>query len=587
MQKIIQHLSNQLAHINETDDISRLKLEMKEELDRLMMEADIIDFKLQRALKDKNVVNSLLTKTTEDLKSTLQKQENQSEMLNILLDTIPALVYFKDSNLRYQIVNKEFIEFSGLSREELVGKTLKEVFIHYLPDGKYQKLENKVIEKGSFFYNVEELVEQNDKKIWVHTNIAPVRNKEEEIIGLIGISWDISNQKNYEQELTHARDMAEEGVHIKDRFLTNMSHEIRTPLNGIIGMSEILSQTNLQKKQEDYLNNLLKSARHLMGLIEDVFVFSAIETGKYKPQMGKFSLPLLVDQLIEEFRNEATRKKIELRIKIDPELERSFVGDKGSLRIILRNLLNNAIKFTREGHVALNIMSEKSLKNNRIPVRFDIEDTGIGVKDIYINKIFESFSQVDISTTKYYGGTGLGLAISKRLVDIMHGRIGVQSTEGKGSVFWFVVPLKTETAEKETFDDSKIITLLQGFRILMVEDNLINQKISKVIFAKNGCKLDIANNGEDGLAKFKMNPYDLVLMDIQMPIMDGLEATQKIRKFEEKNKGKRKAVILALTANATESDRKKTMKAGMDGFIAKPFNPKELLKILHNFIIKE
>jgi len=473
MQKIIQQLSNQIARINEVEDTTRLKLEMQEELSRLAMEIDIIDFKLQRALKDKNVVNSLLTKTSEDLKSALQKQESQAEMLNILLDTIPALVYFKDSELRYQIVNKAFIEFSGFTRSDVIGKTLKEVFHHYLPEGKYQALEKQVIKDGSFFYNVEELVEQNEKKIWVHTNIAPVRSKYGKIIGLIGISWDISSQKNYEQQLRHARDMAEEGVRIKDQFLTNMSHEIRTPLNGIIGMAEILGQTNLQKNQKDYLTSLLDSAQHLLGLIEDVFEFSAIETGKYKPEEGKFSVTRLLDQIKEEFKNEVGDKEIKLQVKIDERLSGLFVGDKGSLRIVLRNLLNNAIKFTHEGHVVLIAKPEESLKNNRLMVRFEVEDTGIGIKDVYKNKIFESFSQLDISTTKNYQGTGLGLAISKRLVEIMQGKIGVRSTVGKGSVFWFVIPLKAEISEEEAFDESRIIELLKEFRILMVEDNLI------------------------------------------------------------------------------------------------------------------
>ncbi len=584
MQKIIQQLSNQLARINKVEDVTRLKLEMQEELDRLTMEADIIDFKLQRALKDKNVVNSLLTKTSEDLKNALQKQERQAEMLNILLDTIPALVYFKDSELRYQIVNKAFIEFSGLSRKDVTGKTLKEVFHHYLPEGKYLALEKQVIKNGRFFYNVEELVERNEKKIWVHTNIAPVRSKEGKIIGLIGISWDNSSQKNYEQQLRHARDMAEEGVRIKDQFLTNMSHEIRTPLNGIIGMAEILSQTNLQREQADYLINLLDSAKHLMGLIEDVFEFSAIETGKYKSKTDKFSLSRLLNQIKEEFKDEAEKKRIELKIKIDSKLPGFFFGDRSSLRTVLRNLLDNAIKFTHEGHVGLTAKSVKPLKKGRLLVRFEIEDTGIGVKDVHVNKIFESFLQVDFSTTKNYQGTGLGLAISKRLVEIMKGKIGVQSKEEKGSVFWFVIPLKVQMPEEEIFDESKITDLLKEFRILMVEDNLINQKISKVIFEKIGCKLDVANNGREGLEKYKVNPYDLILMDIQMPVMDGLEATRKIRQFEEMQ-DERHTFIVALTANALESDRRKTREAGMDGFIAKPFNPKELLIILHNLII--
>ena len=236
--------------------------------------------------------------------------------------------------------------------------------------------------------------------------------------------------------------------------------------------------------------------------------------------------------------------------------------------------------------MVLDVKPEKPLKNDRLSLRFEVKDTGIGVKDAHVNKIFESFSQVDISTTKYYQGTGLGLAISKRLVEVMKGKIGMHSAEGKGSVFWFVIPLKAVMPEKETFDELKIIELLKGFRILMVEDNLINQKINKVIFEKNECKLDVANNGKEGLEKYIENPYDLILMDVQMPVMDGLESTRKIRQFE-KEQGKRHAFIVALTANALESDRRKTREAGMDGFIAKPFKPKELFIILHNLIINK
>lgn len=585
MQKIIQQLTEKLNRINEAENIGKLIIEMQNDLRRLATEADILNFKLQRALKDKTVVNSLLTRTSEDLKSALQKQESQSEMLNMLLNTIPALVYFKDNQFRYQLVNRAFLQFSGLSREHIIGKTLTEVFHHYLPDGKYQNLEKQVIENGSFFYNIEEQVEQNHKKIWVHTNIAPVRSKEGDIIGLIGISWDISNQKDYELKLKHARDQAEEGVRIKDRFLANMSHEIRTPLNGILGMAEILFQTPLEKKQQEYLGSLLKSARHLLGLIEDVFEFSAIETGKYKPDTGEFNLPVLLEQVTQNFKKEATEKGITFRTKTAPELPAVFSGDRRALHIILRNLLSNAVKFTSKGKVEVRVMPEKLEKNDRVLIRFEVEDTGIGIKNTQVNKIFDSFSQVDTSTTKVYQGTGLGLAISERLVKLMNGKIGVQSKENRGSLFWFVIPLKVAALKEEMVDEKKIMNLLKSFRILLVEDNLINQKISKITLEKSGCKLDVANNGKEAVEKYRDHAYDLVLMDIQMPVMDGLDATRKIREFESA-RGDRHAYIVALTANAMEADRRNAMEAGMDGFIAKPFNPKELLKILHGFIIK-
>ncbi len=585
MQKIIQQLWEKLSRLNEAEDTGKLIMEMKQDIHRLSTEADILNFKLQRALKDKNVVNSLLTRTSEDLKSALQEQENQSELLNMLLDTIPALVYFKDSTFRYQMVNKAFLEFSGLAREHIIGKTLTQVFKHYLKNGEYQNLEKQVIEEGRFFYNIEEQVEQNNKKIWVHTNIAPVRNKKGEIIGLIGISWDISNQKNYELQLKKARDQAEEGVRIKDRFLTNMSHEIRTPLNGILGMAEILNQTALEQKQQEYLASLLKSARHLVGLIEDVFEFSAIEAGKYKPDKGNFNLNELLKQVTGSFKNEASDKGVSFELKTGSGLPATFSGDRRALQIILRNLLSNAIKFTHEGAVVLRVFSEKPEKPGRVNLRFEVQDTGIGIQKNQVEKIFDSFSQLDTSTTKIYQGTGLGLAISERLVEMMGGEIGVKSQEHEGSLFWFVIPLETGQPDEETIDETVILERLKNFRILLVEDNLINQKISRITLEKKGCKTDVAANGKEGLEKFIRQPYDLVLMDIQMPVMDGLEATRKIRAFE-KQQGNQHAFIIALTANATETDRKKAMAAGMDGFITKPFHPEDLFKILHGFIIK-
>ncbi len=586
MLKLIQQLTEKINRLNEVEDPGKLKIEMLNDIRRLATEAEILNFKLERALKDKNVVNSLLTRTSEDLKSALQKQEDQSEKLNMFLNTIPALVYFKDSHLHYQLVNRAFLEFTGLPREKIIGKTLTEVFTRYTTDGKYRELEKQVIKHGSFFYNVEEQVEQNGKKIWVHTNIAPVRNKEGKIIGLIGISWDISNQKNYELQLKRARDQAEEGVRIKDRFLTNMSHEIRTPLNGILGMANLLNQNVLEKKQKECFASMIESAKHLQSLIDDIFEFSAIETGNYKPDLGKFELSEILKKSTEPFEKEAREKGISFITETDSDMPDLFTGDQRALRIVLRNLLSNAVKFTHKGSITLRIGMEKPVENKIARIRFEVEDTGIGVQTFHMDKIFDSFSQVDTSTTKNYQGTGLGLAISERLVKLMNGTIGVKSRANKGSLFWFVVPLKVERKEDENFDESEILELLKEFRILLVEDNLINQKISKVTLEKKGCRLDVANNGKEGLEKYRKNPYDLVLMDIQMPVMDGLEATRKIREFEKKQ-GERHAFIVALTANATEADRKKAMEAGMDGFIAKPFDPNELMKILHGFIIKK
>ncbi len=587
MKKVIQSLKSKIDRLDKVDNLGKLKLELQDEMHKLEREHEILEFKLNRSSKDKNILNSLLARTSEDLKKVLKKLEYKAEELNILLDTIPALVYFKDSDLRYQLANKAFLDFSGVSREEVLGKTMKEVFRNYLPVGEYTELEEEVIRDGRFFYNIEEQVTRNNKKIWVHTNIAPVRNSEGKIIGLIGVSWDITSQKKYEQELKQAKEMAEEGERIKDQFLTNMSHEIRTPLNGVMGMAEILENSKLDDQQHKYLNILMESGRHLVRLIDDVFEFSALESGSVKLQKNRIYLKRFIKNIGKEVLPQARYKGLEMKIEIDPQIPSMLLGDERYLKDIFENLVSNAIKFTKKGKISVSVKAVPSKRNEQFRLRVEVIDTGIGIPVNKQNRLFDSFSQLDSSTTKEYQGTGLGLAITKRLVDMMSGEIGVESKPGKGSRFWVELPFEVEEildSSKDGFNNEQVLELLHEFRILLVEDNLINQKITKFNLEKNGCKVDVANNGKEGFEKYTNQPYDLVLMDIQMPVMDGFEATRQIRAFEKEAKS-RHAFVVALTANALESEKKKSKDVGMDGFLGKPFKPIELFQLLHKLII--
>jgi len=586
MKEILRSLAAKINNLDRVGNLNKLKLELQEDLHKLEMENDILEFKLSRSLKDKNVLNSLLSHTSQDLKKVLEKSRSQADELNILLNTIPALVYFKDNQLRYRIANKAFLDFSGLSHDDVIGKTLEEVFQHYMPIGKYKELEEEVIRDGRFFYNIEEQLERKNKKIWVHTNIAPVRNHQGLIIGLIGISWDVTSQKNYEQELKHAKELAEEGKRIKDRFLTNMSHEIRTPLNGIIGMAEILENTDLNKGQREYLDILMNSGLHLVRLIDDVFEFSALEAGNVKLKRNSIDLHLFIKNTGREVLPTAKRKGLSIKLDIDSNLPNVLLGDAQHLSDIFENLISNAIKFTRKGFVQIRVYGVTKRGDDRFWLRVEVEDSGVGIPRSQQNRLFDSFSQLDSSTTKEYQGTGLGLAITKRLVDMMNGTIGVESEQGKGSTFWVELPLEIDVSQQkeEDFDDSEILEMLKEFRVLLVEDNLINQKITRINLEKNGCNVDVANNGKEGFKKYKQKLYDLVLMDLQMPVMDGFEATRMIRDFEKERKD-RHAFIVALTANVLEQDKQQSKKAGMDGFLGKPFKPKELFQLLHTLII--
>lgn len=587
MKKILQSLSDKINSMEKADSMERVKFEMLQDIEKLSQEISIADFKISKSLKDKNILNSLLARTSEDLKKALKQIKNQADELNILLDTIPAMVYFKDEHLRYRVANKAFLDFSGVKRDELMGKTLKEVFRNYLPIGDYEKREELVLSQGKFFFNIEEQLEKKDEIIWVQTNIAPVRNDEGKIIGLIGVSWDVTDQKNYEQALTTAKELAEQNEHIKDKFLTNMSHEIRTPLNGVMGMAELIEKTSLTKIQREYLVMLKDSGEHLVSIINDVFEYSSIEKGEISPTLKKFKIDEIVQDVIKQHEEKINNKKLSVKTELDPNIPVTLIGDPHLIKRIVSNFFSNAIKFTKEGGITLRISNKKEIKKGKILLQFEVEDTGIGIQKQQLNKLFESFIQLDLSASKVYQGTGLGLAIAKKLVEMMGGDIGVESEWTQGSTFWFSLPIEVpEDKERLSYDKNMVLNVLKDFRILLAEDNLINQKITKLTLQKEGCSVDVANNGEECFEKYQRNFYDLILMDIQMPIMDGLEATRKIRSYEKENKNRR-TYIVALTANALKEDRDKAMECGMDGFIAKPFKPDELFQVLHQFIIRD
>lgn len=588
MKKILQSLEFKINQIGKTPHPDKLRLEALQDLEKLKSKISMTDFKISKGMKDKNILNSLLAKTSENLENALKNLRNQKDELKILLDTLPALVYFKDSQLRYRLANKAFLDFSGITQESLEGKTLKEVFKDYHPVGDYERFEELVIKQGKFFSNVEEQLEKKDKVVWLHTNIAPVRSHTGKIIGLIGVSWDVTDQKKYESELKRSKELAEDSEKVKDQFLSNMSHELRTPLNGVMGMAEILAKTKLDEKQQEYMKSLQHSGEHLDSIINDIFTYSSLENEEVKPAPKNFNVGKLIENVARNFEKQLSEKLMKSNIKIDDSLPETVKGDPQLLGLILRNLYSNALKFTEKGNITVRAFPVSQPKENELMVRFEVEDTGIGIREQHKDLLFGSFTQLDTSSTKSYQGTGLGLAISKKIADLLKGEIGVESEWQKGSKFWFTIPLIAEEpgAKEPFYNKQKILDLLNEYRILLVEDNLINQKITRLTLEKEGCHVDLANNGAEGFEKYQQNLYDLVLMDIQMPVMDGLVATKKIRAFE-KSENDRHSFIIALSANALKDDREKAMESGMDGFLAKPFKPDELFQLLFNLIIRK
>ncbi|HSG68052.1 MAG TPA: response regulator [Bacteroidales bacterium] len=581
----INKINKIIEGVTSMEEFLKYKEDLLKEVNSLERDRQVMNFKFERLLKDKNVLNSLLKKTTEDLKNAVEALKTRAEELSILLSTIPALVYFKDTKLNYILVNKAFERFVNLPFYGIQGKKVEDLLPDYKTNN-YAEMEMEVIESGLPLYNIEEVIHKDGKEVWLTSNLAPYRDNEGEIIGLVGISWDITYRKNYEIELEAAKEQAEEGTRAKSEFLANMSHEIRTPMNGIIGMAEIIKQANLGKQENENLDILISSTRSLLSLVNDILDISKIEAGKVDLEVEDFEIRQILKDIENIMYIKAEEKSLDYKTFINSNVPEFLCGDPYRLKQIILNLVNNAVKFTEKGHVHtfIDITREDA---ETITLEVKVVDSGIGISDDGKKNLFQLFSQVDTSTTRLYGGTGLGLSIAKRLVSLMNGEIGMESVMHRGSTFWFTASL--EKSSKKTTDaeaiDTRTILDEKPFKmlnILLAEDNEINQKIIQYSLTNAGYKVDIAQNGQEAIEKYQSSAYDLVLMDVQMPLLDGFEATAHIRKMEAEGFNNHHIPIIALTANAMKGDREKCLDAGMDEYLSKPFTPNDLINIIRS-----
>jgi len=408
---------------------------------------------------------------------------------------------------------------------------------------------------------------------------TPIRNDRNEITGVMGVASDITGHKKTEAQLTNEKIIAEETSRIKQEFLANMSHEIRTPMNGIIGIADILSKTKLTIEQRKYLQSIISCSENLLYIINDILDLSKIEAGKMTFEKMPFSLKEVIDNTLMIFSREAASKNIKLTVESDKKIPKVISGDYVRLSQVLNNLIGNAIKFTPSGEINLSVQNANETPNN-ITLIFKVKDSGIGIPKDKHQSIFESFTQAGSDTTRKFGGTGLGLTIVKKLLELQGGTISVESAEGVGSIFTFTLTVDKIGAEKikQAKEANTVLNQpeLNHLNILVAEDNEMSRLIINKHFTDWKINFRFAENGSEAVALVKANNFDFILMDIQMPIMDGFEATRQIR--NELSYTKASIPIIAMTAHATDAERIKCMDAGMNDYLSKPFRAEELLR---------
>ena len=414
-------------------------------------------------------------------------------------------------------------------------------------------------------------VDKEGKETWFLTSKIPFINDEDKVMGLIGISYDITDRINQRQELIQAKKTADDARKMQEQFLANMSHEIRTPMNGIQGMTDLLLDTNLNDEQKDFAKTIKRSADNLLVIINDILDFSKIKAGKLTIEKIDFKLAEVVDNIKSVFKHRVNKKGLRLLFHIQEDVPATLNGDPYRLNQIFVNLVGNAIKFTESGSITVNISIQKK-SSKAIVLNFTITDTGIGIQNDKLSDMFESFTQASIETARKYGGTGLGLSITKQLIEMQDGEISVESKIDTGTTFIFSIPYNYCKNENQIFFAGKDVntyrSLLKGKKFLVAEDNLVNQKVITHVLQKAGGIVDIANNGLEAVGFLKKSTdYNLIIMDLQMPEMDGYAATKYIRNVMNLS-----IPIIAMTASALKGEKSKCIAMGMNDYLSKPFD---------------
>lgn len=521
-----------------------------------------------------------------------RKLRESENTVRVILDNSAAAITLTDSQEQIVSWNKYTEHLLGMKASDLRFLPVKSLY----PEEEWKKIRRENIRQTGSRHHLEtKVINRQGKAIDVDLSVNVLRDADDNIIGSVGIMQDITEQKRAHEMLIQAKLVAEEANSTKSLFLANMSHEVRTPMNAIIGMLDLTLDMELTEEQRDNLQVAKDAADNLLGLLNDILDLSRVEAGKITLESIEFHLPNVVRSVCKGLSVMAKKKDLDLVVNIADDVPAGIEGDPVRLRQILINLINNAIKFTPKGKITIDIRNGAPVCDNKITLVFSVIDEGIGIPQNRQEQVFDVFTQADASTTRRFGGTGLGLAICRRLTEMMGGRIWVESEENKGSAFRFTAEFRILNEERYQSmiresggDGARAAAAVTGdgkvLKILLAEDNLVNQKIATRILEKKGWNVVTANNGKDAVDKFSSGRFDLILMDAQMPELDGVEATRMIRQIEQS--AGTHIPIIALTARAMQSDRQNMLNAGMDGYVAKPIDREKLFNEIQTVITK-
>ncbi len=527
-------------------------------------------------------VKLLLSKVNNQKKELLKNTEllkvnqTQLELLSIIAEQTINGVVITDSHGKIEWINKSFTKITGYTIEEIMGKSPGSFLHGPDTDKEIAQYMSQRIRIGNEFTSEIINYHKDGSPYWIKIDCHPIKNSNGKVVKFFALEEDITARVKTEQALREAKEKADATSQAKDIFLANMSHEMRTPLNAILGMGNQLKKTKINERQSFFLDTMNAAAEHLLVVINDILDISRIEAGKLQLEFIDFDLVALVKHSVQVLSPKAEEKGLDFKLTMDESISKIIVGDPYRLNQILLNILNNAIKFTEKGSVYLTVLMHND-DNNRQQIRFIIEDTGIGMEEVFLDNIFQKFMQEDSSIARKYGGTGLGLNITKQLVELMGGSIKVKSVKNEGSLFLIDIEFQKGNVENIIIDKKINLSssILQKIEVLLVEDNEMNRILAKTILNNFNATTTEAENGVKALELLKEKPFDIILMDIQMPIMGGFEATHFIR-----SELKLDIPIIALTANALKGEKEKCVEGGMNAYLSKPFREDELIKLM-------